>query len=208
MLHIEAVEPGTFALLKRLQCLPELNNFFLVGGTALALKFGHRTSVDLDFFTHLPFEKKKLIDALEQEFGKEFEYSANSAMWAVFCFIRNIKVDIVRYEHPVIAPTEDVDSVRMYSTPDIAAMKLNAILGRGMKKDFWDIYELLHHYTLEQLIGFWYAKYPKQALLISIPQSLTYFADADGSEKPVSLKGQSWEKVKTFIQRKVNEYLK
>lgn len=45
-------------------------------------------------------------------------------------------------------------------------------------------------------------------LLISIPQALTYFADAEESEAPVSLKGQTWEGVKRFIQQHVNEYLK
>lgn len=208
MLYLEPVESGTLSLLKRLQSLPQLTDFCLVGGTALALKFGHRISVDLDLFSHVSFEKENILETLQREFGKDFEYSANPVQWAIFSFIKNIKVDIIKYNHQVIAPIEDVDGIRMYSTSDIAAMKLNAILGRGVKKDFWDIYELLHHYTLEELIEFYYAKFPGQVLLISIPQSLTYFADAEESEDPVSLKGQSWEKVKNFIQQKVAEYLK
>lgn len=52
-------------------------------------------------------------------------------------------------------------------------MKINAILGRGKKKDFWDIYELLHHYTLEQFIRFHTEKYPSQQLMITIPQADT-----------------------------------
>jgi len=45
-------------------------------------------------------------------------------------------------------------------------------------------------------------------MLISIPHALTYFADAEESEEPVSLKGQTWEEVKRFIQQHINEYLK
>jgi len=112
------------------------------------------------------------------------------------------------YQHPVIAPIESIDSVKMYSTEDIIAMKLNAILGRGKKKDLWDIYELLHHYSLSQMIDLHSKKYPSQMLLISIPQALIYFEDAEESEEPVSLKGQTWKGVKKFIQEKVGAYLR
>lgn len=151
MLHFEAIEPGAFSLLKRLQSLPALSDYFRVGGTALALRFGHRSSVDLDLFTHSSFAKEAIIDALENEFGTESEHSASPAKWSVFAFIRNIKVDIVKYGHPIIAKTHSVDGIRPYGTPDIAAMKLNAVLGRGVKKDFWDICELLRHCSLQDI---------------------------------------------------------
>jgi hypothetical protein len=87
------------------------------------------------------------------------------------------------------------------------AMKVNAILGRGKKKDFWDMAELLNHYTVAECIDAHSRKYPSQQILISIPNALTYFADADESEEPVSLKGQTWPSVKKSIQKKVKEYL-
>ena len=135
MLHIETVEPGTFSLLKRLQAIPELDYFFLVGGTALSLKYGHRLSVDIDFFGHTHFDKEHIKLALEKEFGDDFVYAGNPVKWALFSFINNIKVDIVFYNHPIIEATEAIENIRMYSTEDIIAMKINAILGRGMKKD-------------------------------------------------------------------------
>jgi predicted nucleotidyltransferase component of viral defense system len=119
-----------------------------------------------------------------------------------------VKVDIVHYTHRPITTIKEEEGIRMYSDWDIAAMKVNAILGRGRKKDFWDIYELLHHYSLQQIIDWHSQKHPEQMLLISIPQALTYFADAEEREEPVSLKGQTWEEVKRFIQQHVNEYLK
>ncbi len=45
-------------------------------------------------------------------------------------------------------------------------------------------------------------------LLISIPNALTYFEDADDSPDPISLLGQSWEEIKDFIKFKVREFLK
>ena len=79
---------------------------------------------------------------------------------------------------------------------------------RAVKKDFWDIAELLQHYGIEDFIGFYEKKYPSQQLLISIPQAIIYFDDAEDSEDPVSLKGQTWGSVKRTIQQKVSEYLK
>ena len=78
----------------------------------------------------------------------------------------------------------------------------------GIKKDFWDLYELLQHYTLNQLIEWHKKKYPSQMLAISIPNAITYFSEADQSETPVSYKGQTWEVIKKGISRKVSDYLK
>ena len=87
------------------------------------------------------------------------------------------------------------------------AMKVNAILRRGVKKDFWDIAELLEHYTMDEVIDNYIKKYPNQMLLISIPRALIYFDDADTTDDPISFKGQTWKKVKEIIKKKVREFL-
>lgn len=96
----------------------------------------------------------------------------------------------------------------MFSIEDMITMKVQAILGRGRKKDFWDIAELLHHYSIDEFINFHKEKYSSQNLLITVPQALTYFSDAEESEDPISLKKQTWDSVKRFISAKVNDYLK
>lgn len=92
--------------------------------------------------------------------------------------------------------------------PDIAAMKIQAILGRGKKKDFWDLYELLQRYSMQQLIDWHKQKYPSQMLAISIPNAISYFSEAEESETPVSFKKQTWKGVKKGIQRVVSDYLR
>jgi hypothetical protein len=87
-------------------------------------------------------------------------------------------------------------------------MKISAILNRGVKKYFWDIAELLKHYSVQHFKDCYIKKFPSQQLLISIPFAMTYFADADESEDPVSLKGQTWNSEKSFISQKVSDYLK
>jgi len=120
----------------------------------------------------------------------------------------NIKVDIVHFPHLPILTIEEEDAIRMYSSADIAAMKIQAILGRGKKKDFWDLYELLQHYSLQQIMDWHKQKYPSQMLAISIPHAITYFVDADESETPFSFKKQTWEGVKKGIRHAVRDYLR
>lgn len=208
MLHTQTVEPGTISLLKELMKLPALQSFSLVGGTTLSLRYGHRSSVDLDLFFHEKFNPPKIIEALEERFLQRFVYKQQHTQFGIFCFIDNIKVDIIYFPHLLIAEIITEDNIRMYSSADIAAMKIQAILGRAQKKDFWDLYELLQHYPLQQLMDWHKQKYPSQMLAISIPHAITYFADAEESDTPVSFKGQTWELVKKGISRAVSDYLR
>jgi predicted nucleotidyltransferase component of viral defense system len=96
----------------------------------------------------------------------------------------------------------------MYAPEEIIAMKVQAILGRGKKKDFWDVAELLNHFTVADFVNLHKEKYSTQNLYITVPQAITYFDDADESEDPISLKGQNWTIVKSAIQKKVRDYLK
>ena len=66
MLSIQTVNPDTLELLKAISLQPEVQETRLVGGTALALQYGHRQSVDLDFFGRIPEDKYELIDALKR----------------------------------------------------------------------------------------------------------------------------------------------
>jgi predicted nucleotidyltransferase component of viral defense system len=208
MLQYRTVEPDTIRILKELMEVEGLQEFYLVGGTALALYYGHRLSVDLDLFSTTKFENESIIKALEKNI-KGFAYRNSNNPIGVFGFIDNVKVDLVNYyHHKMIAEPIVEDGIRLYNLKDILAMKIAAILKRGVKKDFWDIAELLQHFTVQDCIDCYTRKFPTQQLIISIPNAMTYFIDAEESEEPVSLKGQTWEGIKKFIGKKVSEYLK
>ena len=208
MLHTKTVEPHTFSILKELMTIPELLNFSLVGGTALSLLYGHRMSIDLDLFSNKVFENRSVTEALKNRFQDKFVMEEKQARFGIFCYIDEVKVDIIRHPHPLIRPETSVEDIRMFSVEDIIAMKVQAILGRGKKKDFWDIAELLQHFSIKEFIQFHKEKYTTQNLLITVPQAITYFADAEESEAPISLKNQTWQNVQEFIQKKVRDYLK
>ena len=208
MLQTKTVEPGTLSLLKVLMEMPSLQPFSLVGGTALSLRYGHRSSEDLDLFYHEKFDSTFIEEELKNNFGDDFYTEGGHRNFGIFCYIKKIKVDIVYFPHLPIRPIEVEKRIRFYSSADIAAMKIQAILGRGKKKDFWDLHELLKHFSLQQIMDWHKLKYPNQMLAISIPNAITYFTDADESETPVSFKKQTWESVKKDIRRVVSNYLR
>ena len=207
MLYTETVEPGTFSILKELMLLPGLEKFSLVGGTALSLLYGHRVSVDLYFFSAVPFDNEEVIDILENHFKQSFVVRSSNPRFGIFCFIGNTKLDIIRHPHELLRDELIIDGIRMFSQPDIMAMKVQAILNRGKKKDFWDVAELLQHYSVADFVQFHREKYSSQNLMITVPQALTFFSDAEDDEIPRSLKGQTWASVQAFISMKVREYL-
>ncbi len=207
MLRTETVEPRTFSILEQLMQIPAIQNFGLVGGTALSLLYGHRMSIDLYLFSNKPFENEEIVTALQDTFSSKFDNRSTNPRFGIFCFIDDVKIDIVRHPHPMIRPTYEIDGIRFFSTEDIMAMKIQAILGRGKKKDFWDIAELLNHFSVQDFIDFHKEKYLTQNILISVPQAMSFFMDADESEDPICLKKQTWQQVQAFIDSKISEYL-
>lgn len=109
-----------------------------------------------------------------------------------------IKVDFVNYNYPWIDDAVEEGGIRLASDKDIAVMKINAIEGRGSKKDFIDLYFLLKHYTLQEIFDFYCRKYPENSIFRAI-LSLSYFDDADAQMMPVMFADSSWEDIKVYL---------
>ncbi len=207
MLQTQTVQSDTLSVLKELMKVPALSEFFLVGGTALSLLYGHRLSIDLDLFTNQKISVKAISAHLNSVFGERLAIRSSRVDFGIFAFVDKAKVDLVMHPHPFIRSTYHLDGIRFISTEDIVAMKVQAVLGRARKKDFWDIATLLEHYSIADFIAFHEAKFSSQNLMITVPQAITYFVDAEDDADPISLKGQSWESVKDIIKAKVRAYL-
>ena len=203
MLSIQTIEPDTLELLKRLSSQPELQETRLVGGTALALQYGHRQSVDLDFFGRLPEDKDVLLELIHN-IGKVTVLNQSKAILQTV--INDVKVDFVDYSrYPWIDEPVKGDGFALASDKDIAAMKVNAIIGRGTRKDFIDLFVLLRHYSLAEILDFYRQKYPEfseyRALL-----SMTYFEDAEMQDMPRMFIDTSWDEMKFAIIKAVKAY--
>lgn len=194
-LHAEAVSPSLLALLLTLMRDEMLADFYLVGGTSLALRFGHRESVDIDLFTHTAFDASALADHLKRDYGMTESATEANTVRGV---IDGINVDVISHRYPLLNAVETVDGIRMLSVADIAAMKLNAVANRGSKKDFWDCAELLRTFSCDDLLSFCSQKYEGDSLW-NVEKSLCYFDDADCEPDPKGVRGQSWEDIKARI---------
>lgn len=199
MLHYETIIPETHLLLEKLSTLPVLEDARLVGGTALALQLGHRTSVDLDFFGRINADSEDLRDIL-REVGR-VEVASVSKNINIF-WINGVKVDMVNYPYPWLDLPIVEDGVRLASLNDIAAMKISAIVNRGTKKDFIDLYTLLQHFALDEILDMYSRKYSDGSLFI-VMKSLTYFDDAETDPMPNVLNDTTWETVKDFLRKVV-----
>jgi predicted nucleotidyltransferase component of viral defense system len=205
MLRTATVEDSTLGLLKKLQQLPLLKDLRLVGGTALALQLGHRHSIDLDFFGKIEEDSAQIVNQLNSNgFEAELKYDTKKDI-KVF-LINGVKVDMVNYSYEWIDESIEDEGVRMGSLKDIAAMKLSAVTNRGTKKDFIDVYTLLKHFSLKEMLHFYEQKYP-HASIYNVIRSLCYFEDAEANPMPKMFVAADWEEIKLTIQAVVSNEL-
>ena len=196
MLQTRTVEPATLGLLKDLMSRTYLDQFSLVGGTALALQIGHRFSVDLDLFTTEPFIKEDLIEDLKLDYQVSVESESRNI---VITYINDVKVDFVKVPYPRIFPILNIEGIRLLDMRDIAPMKLSAVTQRGSKKDFYDLYFLLKKMTLEEMLNLYLNKFQNQTVF-HVVKSLTYFDDAEKFPDPIVFdKKLTWNKIKNKI---------
>lgn len=193
-----SVDPKVFSLLRRLMKWPYLEQFSLGGGTALALQFGHRESTDLDLFTDNEFDSLVIQNALQSEFA---DCSiVNITPGSLRAYMGGVKADILKHGYRRLAP-DVLGDIRLISLRDLSAMKVNAVSGRGSKKDFADLL-LLHEngIPLVEAVGNFREKYGDGGLFSAI-RSLNWFEDLRDEPDPRFLNGWTWEKVQKDMAR-------
>ncbi len=182
---------------------PYVDPFFLVGGTALALQFGHRVTVDLYLFTISEFDKDELLYLLKKEFDVIVEVVSPSIF---ITRINGVKVDFVHFRYKIIFPELNIEGIRMLDIRDIAPMKLDAITKRGSKKDFFDMFYLLKKISLTEILDLYKGKFEAHEIFHVI-KSLTYFDDAEDEPYPILFdKTDTWHKVKTTMEKEVRKH--
>ncbi len=207
MLKTEAVAPSTLELLRSLQGKGYMEGFNLVGGTALSLYWGHRTSIDIDLFSDFSFDTSALLENIQQDYQFQLFLTAENTLKGS---IKGVKVDILAHRYPELNKPLEEDGMRLLSVPDVIAMKLNAVSTSGQRsKDFVDIYYALQKYEVSSLILFYKEKYGQENET-HIIKSLIYFDEVDLSDWPRLLhdKKLTWQHVKKQIETKVMDYVR
>ena len=196
-LHFEILPEGQLKLLKLLSEEPFIKEFYLAGGTCLALYLGHRQSYDFDFFIPTDFNTSQIINILTSIGRYERD---NEEKNTINGMLNGVRISFFGYKYDMIEDFGSYRGIRLAGIRDIAAMKLEAIAGRGSKKDFVDMFFLLKHFSLEQIFSFHARKY---GIGLSNQyhhlKSLVYFNDADEEAMPLMTSPLNWDKVKKHI---------
>jgi hypothetical protein len=201
--HCETITPPTEEVLHALHDLVIAGGAYLAGGTGLALRFGHRRSVDLDFFFCENFDEERLLQSLMMMPGVSGVRRAPQTLHAV---IQGVKVSFLGYAYPLLFATASFNGVPVADPRDIACMKITAVSSRGTKRDFVDLYEACRHFGLQSLLMLFAQKYARTEYnRLHILKSLIYFADAEKDPLPHMLLPLEWPDVKKFFQSEIQK---
>lgn len=175
---------------------------FLAGGTALALRFGHRRSRDLDWFSSTAFDHLAIAGRME-EAGARVVHAEPGTVHAE---CGAIAVSLIRYHYPVSLP-DQFEVTPIASLRTAVGMKLLAIINRGYKRDFIDIAAMLRHGLDLRTAITWAMEDIPGLTMESALRSLAWRADADAQPDPDSLAPITWPQTKreldTAIKRLV-----
>jgi hypothetical protein len=192
-------------VLERLTPLQEIAAFYLAGGTALALRIGHRRSIDFDFFTAGDFDATDLRERLRAVFGEAPIRS--QAPRTLYVTLLGVTTSFFAYRYPLLEPLEATPwGFGLAGLSDIAAMKLEAAAGRGSRKDFIDLYFLCRQFDLRDIFRFFSEKYrgagadPYHRL-----RALAHFDDAEAEPTPDMLMPVDWAEVRRFFETRARE---
>ena len=203
MLQTKSVSPQLLSVLVDLMDFNELSAFRLVGGTALALQFGHRLSFDIDLITDKIFDRNKVI-AIISKIHTLQEFSFVDSGFT--CFIEGVKINILYCSVPFVGTIILQSGIRMSPPEDIVAFKLNAILDCKEQKDFYDLYFLLQKISFSKMIEMYQKKYPSNNVK-AVFTGLSQIEEANNSVIPDLNVPLTWTEVKEKLIKEYTNYL-
>jgi len=198
--HWETVSPGLRELLAWIGRQAFAKRFYLAGGTALALRLGHRRSLDLDFFSETDEVHARTRQELIHTFSARQSQIIENVDGNLLLLVDGLHSGFFSYGYPLLEPVQMVANVGLASLLDIGLMKLDAVIGRGSRKDFYDLYVISRSITLPELLGAGEGKYPRvRDFPLMALAGLLQFDNADRDLQPELLMDLSWDTVRRFF---------
>jgi hypothetical protein len=176
---------------------------YLAGGVAVALRCGHRTSLDLDLFTPHELDSQSLAERAASEVSGV--RVLGTAPGTLELDVVGVPTSILRYRYPLLNPPEPFESlpIRIAAATDLVCMKLSALAARGAARDFWDLHVLIAMHcgsdSLARALSLYRQKYSNDDIGHVI-RSLAYFADAEGAPLPRGLDAAHWLEIKSAFE--------
>ncbi len=201
----EILVESQWQVLRKIGPFLSTHNFYLGGGTAIALYLGHRRSIDFDWFIAANFDPLILAQRLREpvpSFATE-----QISQGTLHGRLSEVRLTFLEYHYPLLEPLVPwpAGGCELASLADLVCMKLVAVAQRGTKKDFVDIHALSQHYLpLSAMFTLYRQKYEIQDIS-HLLYALTYFDDADGEPLPQMLREINWQTIKDDIKMWVKE---
>ena len=175
--------------------------FYLAGGTALALQLGHRLSVDLDFFSPTQSDISGLVEPLRRALVASKPVLSDSSWGNLVFLAENVRVGFYGYGYEFVKPLLKIQDFSLASVQDIALMKMDALLARASRKDFHDLFTICQRMELRELLDLAPKKYPDaRDFEAQVVKHMTYFDRAE-QETPVPLiEHVEWRTVKEWFR--------
>ncbi len=179
-------------------------SFYLAGGTALTLKYNHRTSEDFDFFSEIFFKRPLFFSLNFLQNQGDLEIKTYKEDTLIFYF-EGIRCSFFHYPYKLIRPVEVKEDIAIASDEDIAGMKSIAIIQRGTKKDFYDLWFLMriHNWNLNKIKEICRNKYGKLFSETAFERAIIYFEDAEFDAFPEI--EPFWREIKLFFIKVVKD---
>ena len=196
-----ALAPNTHRTFDALAALPMPPEFYLAGGTALALQLGHRISHDLDFFSTTNAlglaERSTLAHRLQNVTPTTIKSEQDEQLYAT---VMGVEVSFIYQHHPLLFSSIEVNGLRLAQPIDIALMKLSAIKDRGTRRDFVDLYCLRKIAPFKMLFELLPKKYSDRPdFTVHLAYALQYFVDAEMDSRELQmLQPVKWSDVKKY----------
>lgn len=184
--------------LGELKKLQGIESFYLAGATAIAFHLGHRKSEDLDLFSMSNRVSMSSLKRAAQRIGSLRVLNETDVVLELSA--GSVPIDLVRYPYPPVEPLEPGPAgFPVAGLGDLAAMKLSAISRRGIKRDFWDLYELNRAGVDLPSAGQIYLR--RFALgetdLYHVQKALTWFEDAERDPRvPRGMTPALWARIR------------
>ena len=204
------IDKDRYKLLKDLTETVTIPEYYMIGGTALSLQMGLRESFDFDFCVPAQFNNELLLEELRKIGELEVKQNQNGTCDVI---LNEVQVSFFYYPNKIIkelVTTKEIPKLKMASILDIAVMKIVAIGGRGAKKDFFDLYNIINkcRISIKELAEGLIEKCGSKTNYVNIIMGLSYFEDAEQEILPKTFVEYNWEEIKEFFINYQKEFKK
>lgn len=186
--------------------LKNFSDFYLAGGTALALQIGHRISVDFDFFSSEKITSNLLEKAREVFDGFSVVPSVNNPD-ELTIFVDGVKITFLHYPFPTLKELVSLEDIKALSVEEIASTKAYTIGRRGSLKDYVDLYYILKedYAALPDIIKLAQEKYGEIFNARLFLEQLIYLDDVENAEIIFLKNSINKEEIRIFFQDKISQ---